>query len=108
MPPRSNWNSISANFLHDRAPGYVRVIEKFFAKSNRHFEVHSIGIYTIFWLSNDDFLYDSACEIESGQRRINLLLYKIVPLAVQIDQPCAILQTAEAALDTPTLVVDFL
>ena len=35
----------------------------------------------------DDFLYNPAGEVESGQRRINLLLYKIVPLAVEVYQP---------------------
>ena len=44
LPPRSNWNSVAANFLHDRSPGHVRIIEKFFTKSNRHFEVDGVGI----------------------------------------------------------------
>ncbi len=44
LPPRSNWNGVAANFLHDRSPGHGRVIKKFFAKSNRHFKVHIVGI----------------------------------------------------------------
>ena len=94
LPPRSDWNSVSADFQHDRSPGHIRVTEKFFASGNSHFEVHSIGEYAVFRLPDSNIPHNATGEVKGSQSRIDFLLHKIIPLATKIYQPCTVLQTA--------------
>ena len=84
LPSRPNWDGVAADFLHDFFPGHVWVIEKFFTESDRHFEIYGVGVQPVGRLLNDDFLHDSAGEVEGGQRRIDFLFHKVIPFPVEV------------------------
>lgn len=83
LPPRPDWDGVAADFLHDFFPGHVWIIEKFFTESHRHFEIYGVGVYTIFRLSNNNFLHNVAGKVEGRQRRPDFLLHKVIPLVCE-------------------------
>ncbi len=106
LPSRPDWNGVAADFLHDFFPGYVRTIEKFFAESDRHFEVYGIGIQAIGRLLNNSFLHNAAGEVKGSKSRVDFLLHKVIPFAVEVHQPRAVLQVPETGLDSPAAMVN--
>ena len=91
LPSRPDWNSVAADFLHDFFPGHVWIVEKFFTESDRHFEVYSIGIQAIGRLLNNSFLHNAAGEVKGSKSRVDFLLHKVIPFAVKVHKPRAVL-----------------
>ena len=106
LPSWPDWDGVAADFLHNFFPGHVRVIEKFFTESHRHFEIYGVGVYAIFRLSNNNFLYNAAGEVEGRQRRPDFLLHKVIPFPVEVHQSRAVLQVPETGLDSPAAMVN--
>ena len=101
LPSRSDGNGVPRYVLHQLVAVGILCSQIFFAKRHRHSEMDFVGVNALFRLTDNDFMADTACEVERGQAGVYLLFCKCVGFAVEIDKSQRVLQIAESCLQTP-------
>ena len=60
-----------------------------------------VGVHAVFRLPDDNFPHDPAGEVKGSKSRVDFLLHKVIPFAVEVHKPRAVLLKSRKLVSIP-------